>query len=108
MGWKKKVKITVLKRLSKKELYNKSVQELAGGEDQCEVLKEGQEFIVGDDGLMPKGFCGSAWADIYCRYRHLSLGGDYPWIVKKGTAVTCCGDGFRPVLFKLERIDDKK
>jgi uncharacterized repeat protein (TIGR04076 family) len=31
-------------------------------------------------------------------------GGDFVG-VKPGTFVTCCTDGFRPVFFKLERID---
>ncbi|MDP3062147.1 MAG: hypothetical protein Q8O40_02875 [Chloroflexota bacterium] len=35
---------------------------------------------------------------------HLALGGDFPWISKKGTMVSACTDGLRPVLFKLERV----
>jgi uncharacterized repeat protein (TIGR04076 family) len=34
----------------------------------------------------------------------LARGGNFLG-VKPGTFVTCCTDGFRPVFFKLERID---
>jgi len=106
MGWRKKVKITVVKKLSRSELFDEKIRNLVDSADNCQVVEETQEFIVGDDGLMPEGFCGSAWNDIYRKYRHLSLSGDFPWVKKKGTIVTCCTDGFRPVIFKLERIED--
>ncbi|RLB26553.1 MAG: TIGR04076 family protein, partial [Deltaproteobacteria bacterium] len=30
----------------------------------------------------------------------------YPWLKQKGVAIACCTDGLRPVIFKLERIED--
>jgi uncharacterized repeat protein (TIGR04076 family) len=46
---------------------------------------------------MPEGFCGWAWADIQ----------DKVWGMARGGAnvfVTCCTDGYRPVIFKLEKL----
>jgi len=32
------------------------------------------------------------------------MGGDFPWMRQRGTMITCCTDGLRPVVFKLERV----
>ena len=47
--------------------------------------------------IMPKKFCGWAWSDIQKIVWGMSRGG-----VKK--FVTCCTDGYRPVIFLLERL----
>jgi uncharacterized repeat protein (TIGR04076 family) len=97
----KKVRITVL-RIS----YNKDfVEEYTEGVEwqPCSILKEGEEFI--SDGWMPEGFCNFAWADIHKYVLVLARGGNMLG-VKPGTFITCCTDGFRPVFFKLERIDE--
>jgi len=46
-----------------------------------------------------------AWADIQRDVAHLALGGDFSWINKPGSMVSCCTDGLRPVVFKLERAE---
>jgi uncharacterized repeat protein (TIGR04076 family) len=33
------------------------------------------------------------------------FGGNYPWQEEPGISVTCCTDGLRPVIFKVERIE---
>jgi uncharacterized repeat protein (TIGR04076 family) len=35
-------------------------------------------------------------------------GGEYttPWVEQKGAAIACCTDGYRPVVFKIERIEE--
>jgi len=53
---------------------------------------------------MPPDFCSWAWADIQRDVAHLALGGDFPWMKQRGTMITCCTDGLRPVVFRLERI----
>jgi uncharacterized repeat protein (TIGR04076 family) len=45
---------------------------------------------------MPEGFCGWAWADIQKLVYGMARGGQKVF-------VTCCTDGYRPVVFKLER-----
>jgi uncharacterized repeat protein (TIGR04076 family) len=32
-------------------------------------------------------------------------GGDLPWMKQRGTVITGCTDWFRPVIFKVERIE---
>ena len=96
------VKVTVLKRFHPSEVFEKSPV-TAHTRDACELLKDGQEFIV-EDLRMPEGFCTSAWVSIYSNIRLLSFGGDLPWIKEKGVAINCCIDGLRPVIFKLERM----
>ena len=74
-------------------------------ESVCPYFKIGQEFVT-DKTKMPEGFpCSWAWADIQRDVVHLALNGDFPWIKQKGTMVSCCTDGLRPVIFKLERLE---
>jgi uncharacterized repeat protein (TIGR04076 family) len=66
-------------------------------------LREGQEFIA-QGANMPEGFCSWAWVDIQKYVLTLARGGNLLG-VKPGTSVACCSDGFRPVTFKLERLE---
>lgn len=94
------VKITVAQKLKPGAL----LQEFGDGvEEECPVVAMGAEF-VSEAMNMPEGFCSWAWADIQRDVAHLAMGGDYPWINRKGTIISCCTDGLRPVLFKLERL----
>jgi uncharacterized repeat protein (TIGR04076 family) len=34
------------------------------------------------------------------------FGGSYPWIKQDRTAITCCTDGLRPVIFKVEMLEE--
>ena len=101
---KGKLKITVLKKTDSKQIFggDPPIGEPVG---VCSILEEGQEFVVGENGDMPKGFCHWAWDDIYKKVITLMFGGNFPWMKEKGTSITCCTDGFRPVIFKLERIE---
>jgi uncharacterized repeat protein (TIGR04076 family) len=95
------VKITVLKKIDTGDVlrgYGASTVEA-----ECPAVKAGVEY-VSVKGKMPEGFCSWAWADIQRDVVHLSLGGDFPWIRGKGVMVSCCTDGLRPVVFKLERL----
>ena len=93
------VKITVLKRLHHKDILEQYADFMW---DACDVFSVGQEFIA--DGVnMPDGFCGWAWSDIEKIVLTLSRGGNFRG-VPNGTFVTCCTDGYRPVVFKLERL----
>ena len=95
------VRITVLKRLLHKDLLKECADSIW---EPCERLQVGQEFI--SDGVnMPRGFCSWAWADIQKYVMTLARGGNFMG-VRPGRFVTCCTDGFRPVFFRLERIQD--
>jgi len=37
-------------------------------------------------------------------WSHLALGGDFPYVRENGGIISCCSDGMRPVVFKLERL----
>jgi uncharacterized repeat protein (TIGR04076 family) len=100
-----KLKIKVLKRLDPKELFEEMPVAEKDWMVPCPVYKDGQEYVI-DKIEMPQGFCGSAWQTIYPNIRTLYNGGSYSYFDEKGTAVTCCADGLRPVIFKVERIED--
>jgi len=98
-----RLKITVVKKTDSKQIF--------GGDppigepiSACTVFKEGQEFIVGENGDMPEGFCHWAWNDIYKVVITLMFGGSFPWMKEEGTSVSCCTDGYRPVIFEIRRI----
>lgn len=99
------VKITVLKKMSAKDVYGHLLPEMADDvPTYCERMEEGQEFIMEGTGVMPVGFCTWAWHDIYPEITVLRFGGNFPWVKKKGLIYSCCTDGMRPVFFKLERL----
>ena len=99
-----KLKITVLKRTDPSELFEKLPVNKKDWMVPCGVYKDGQEIIVGENLRMPEGFCQSAWLAIYPNIRTLGFGGNLPYFDEKGIAITCCTDGMRPVIFKIERI----
>ncbi len=57
----------------------------------------------------PEGFCESAWDSIYPFVKVLSEGGgDFfdGWMKNRHSAMISCNDGFRPVSFYIEAIDE--
>lgn len=106
MPYRKKVKITVVKKLDGRDLYGKKLPVTPKYPLVCDRLDEGKEFIVGDRGIMPEGFCSHAWDDLARFVMHLQLGGDFPWYEEKGSYLGCCTDAARPVIFKLERLEE--
>ena len=93
------VKITVLRRM----VFDEFNVYKTGKTAPCERLKDGQTF-VSKGANMPEGFCSWAWADIQKYVLTLARGGNLLGS-KLGTFVTCCTDGYRPVLFLLERTE---
>jgi uncharacterized repeat protein (TIGR04076 family) len=100
-----KLKIKVLKRLAPEEIFDEMPVAKKDWMVPCGLYEDGQEYII-DKLAMPEGFCGSAWQTIYSNLRTLYHGGNYSYFDEKGTTVTCCADGVRPVIFKVERIED--
>ena len=95
------IKITVIKKIETGDIFDN----YAVGEAQasCPAVQVGDEFMS-KKMAMPDGFCSWAWADFQRDVVHLAMGGDFPWMKEKGKMITCCTDGLRPVLFKLERL----
>ena len=99
------LRITVIKKLSAKEVYGKPLAEVTDDfPAYCDRLEVGKEFMVDESGAMPAGFCTWAWHDIYPAVTGLRFGGNYPWMKKDGMIYSCCSDGARPVFFKIERV----
>ena len=94
------VRITVLKKHFHKEFVD---QYAADPEKwtECGHFEVGQEFIASKEAPweMPEGFCGWAWADIQKLVYGMARGGQRVF-------VTCCTDGYRPVIFKLEKVEE--
>ena len=71
-------------------------------------MKEGQVFIT-DGCKKPKGMCDSAWETLSPFVMTLAHGGEdiYDgWMKNKRSAMISCNDGFRPVSFYIEVIDE--
>jgi len=102
-----RVKITVVKRLDARDIHRDGDPGCSTNVGPvCEFFAEGQEFVT-DLSSVPEGFCPFAFVDISRYLSGLRAGADYPWMNEKGTALACCTDGFRPVIFRLERIGDE-
>ena len=103
-----KARITVIKKLNLHDIYGDKPP-AAFDEDritpECDRFTVGQEFMV-DNHNCPDGFCNWAFADIQRDLVHILYGGYYPWMKEKGVAISCCTDGLRPVIFKIEKLDD--
>lgn len=103
----KKVKITVLR----KEFYEDLADEyLTEGVQtgSCALLNEGDTFLYEGSAQMPEGFCPWAWIDIYQSISAISAGATFtPWNCKDGQTIVCCTDGIRPVVFKLEAVEEE-
>lgn len=100
----KKVKITVLERT-----YNKALALEYGVEGMpiCPVHREGETFLY--NGKKPHGICDEAWTcfDKYCfALSHEVKCFWTDWIGSNRITVNSCNDGLRPVIFKLEQLDE--
>ncbi len=102
----KQVKITVLKRTYEKEIIDEYAM---SGVEPCPVFQEGQVFYAGRG--KPTGFCDTAWKCIFQYVFALANGGGREgfffgdWVKEPGVAISCCNDGLRPVIFKIEATD---
>ncbi|MFX1340156.1 MAG: TIGR04076 family protein [Promethearchaeota archaeon] len=101
-----KCRITIIKRMLNEDLINEYIIEEYKGMSKCECFEDGQEFII-DPNLakVPEGFCHWAWADIRNEINLIASGGNIFGMRQKGTAITACTDWFRPVYFKIQRLE---
>lgn len=104
----KRVKITVLKTTLDRELAAEYGVE---GLTACPMLQAGQVFYA--DYAKPEGLCDEAWKAIYQYVFALSHGADAGWYYDdwmdpkhKGVAICSCNDGLRPVIIKVERVEE--
>lgn len=99
-----KLKITVMKTCSPEEIFGHRM--LRDGKTiQACSYEVGEEFIMDNHLDRPKGFCGRAWQDLYTTLMTYHCGGDYDY-PEPGITYQPCGDGIRPVIFKIEKMDE--
>lgn len=105
-----KCKITVLKKECYADLQQQYLKDPESG--VCPFFEVGQEFIVDIDGffrMLNGKFCAEAW-DCISRYLYTALNGGSimdGWTNDEKVMIASCNDGTRPVIFKLERIDEE-
>lgn len=76
-------------------------------ESACDMT-EGQVFIADGKGK-PQGLCDSAWETLFPFVTALSHGAEdlYDgWMKNKKSVMISCNDGFRPVSFLVEALDE--
>ncbi len=100
----KKVRITVMRKAEYTDLMEKYENPI---EHACD-MKEGQVFIA-KGWQKPEGLCQSAWENMSQFVLALSHGGGNfydGWMKNEKSAMISCNDGFRPVSFYLEALDE--
>lgn len=100
----KKVRITVMKVARYDDLIEKYENPI---EHACN-MKLGQVFIA-NGWEKPNGFCDSAWETVSPFVMALSHGAKNlydGWMKNERSAMISCSDGFRPVSFLLEAMDE--
>ena len=100
----KKVKITAVRKSEYRDLMEKYENPI---EHACGI-REGQVFIA-NGWVRPEGFCESAWESVSPFVMTLAHGGgDFydGWMKNKKSAMISCNDGFRPVSFYIEALDE--
>ena len=99
-----RIRITAVKRVEHKDLMEKYENPI---NHACD-MEIGKEFIsIG--GEKPVGFCNSAWDSIGPFVRRLANGEENfydGWMKNKKSAMISCNDGFRPVSYYIEVIEE--
>ena len=86
--------------------FGKRFKKESGKTDEGVLLSPGT-MHCGTDGVP---FCSEAW-DAISRYIYSALQGGaimHGWTNDDKIMITCCNDGTRPVIFKIERIEIDK
>ena len=100
----KKVKITVMRVARYPDLIEKYENPI---EHACDMTP-GAVFTA-NGWQKPAGFCDSAWESVSPFVMTLSCGGEDiygGWMKDPRSAMISCNDGFRPVSFLLETLDE--
>ena len=100
----KRIRITV-KRMAR---YDDLMEEYENPIEHACSMHLGQTFIA-EGWQRPEGFCESAWETVSPFVMTLAHGGENiydGWMKNPRSAMISCNDGFRPVSFLLEALDD--
>ncbi|MBR6070512.1 MAG: TIGR04076 family protein [Ruminococcus sp.] len=101
----KKVRITVMRTACYQDLIEHYENPI---EHACDMVV-GQIFIA-NGWTRPEGFCDSAWETVSPFVMALSHGAQNlydGWMKNSRSAMISCNDGFRPVSFLLEALDEE-
>ena len=101
----KKVRITAIRKACYPDLMKKYENPI---QHACDV-SEGQVWVA-NGWAKPEGFCDSAWDSISAFVMTLAHGGGNfydGWMKNPKSAMISCNDGFRPVSFYLEALDEE-
>ena len=101
----KKVKITAVKMSRYDDLIERYENPI---EHACDI-NVGDTFIA-DGWNRPQGFCQSAWDSVSPFVLALASGGQdiYDgWMKNPKSAMISCNDGFRPVSFYIEALEEE-
>lgn len=101
----KKCKITVMRKACYSDLSEKYENPI---EHACDI-KEGQVFIA-NGWQKPEGLCDSAWESMSPFVMTLAFGGEdiyNGWMKNPKSVMISCNDGFRPVSFYIETLDEE-
>ena len=93
----------------KKALYRDLIDRYENPIEHACDLELGQVFIA-DGWQRPEGLCESAWESISPFVMTLAHGGaDFydGWMKNPRSAMISCNDGFRPVSFLIEAMDEE-
>ena len=90
-----KIRITVMRKVCHKDLMEKYENPM---ENACD-MEEGQVFIA-NGWQRPEGLCESAWETMSPFVMALAHGAEE-------SAMISCNDGFRPVSFLIETLDEE-
>ena len=100
----KKVRITAMRQTVYRDLMEQYENPI---EHACDV-EVGQVWTA-NGWQRPEGFCQSAWDSLSPFVLALACGGEdiYDgWMKNKRSAMLSCNDGFRPVSFLVEALDE--
>lgn len=100
----KKVKITAIRKTEYSDLIERFENPI---EHACNI-KEGNVFIA-NGWERPENLCLSAWESVSQFVLALSHGGENfydGWMKNPKSAMISCNDGFRPVSFYLEALEE--
>ena len=100
----KKVRITVMRKVCHVDLIEKYENPI---EHACD-MEEGQVFVA-NGWQRPDSLCESAWQTMFPFVMGLSHGAENfyeGWMKNPRSAMLSCNDGFRPVTFLLETLDE--
>ena len=100
----KKCRITVMREAFYKDLAEQYENPI----DHACDMREGRIFVA-NGWQKPDGMCQSAWDSLSPFVMTLAHGGENfydGWMKNKRSAMISCNDGFRPVSFLIEALDE--